>query len=165
MWRRPPLQMIPVVVERIQSWQGQTSETSSGGSFESTCTKWIRYWSSSNKETCTSHGQCDLNSLVDLKSNPVKVPAATVLRSSSAPLAFSMTTPNTLYRRAVEMRKQNVTTRHVWTWYKRWWYFHMWDYRDDVQKMSYPQILVCWPKTPLVVWPCLKSWRNTNDVS
>lgn len=43
--------------------------------------------------------------LADLKSIPVKVPAATVLMSSSAPLAFSITTPNTLYNKAVEAQK------------------------------------------------------------
>lgn len=42
---------------------------------------------------------------MDLKSIPVNVPAATVLRSSSASLAFSMATPNTLYKRAVEKEK------------------------------------------------------------
>lgn len=36
----------------------------------------------------------------DLKSIPVNVPAATVLMSSSAPLAFSMTTPKALYNKA-----------------------------------------------------------------
>ncbi len=45
---------------------------------------------------------CPVSSPVDLKSIPVNVPATTVLRSSSAPLAFSMATPNTLYKRAVE---------------------------------------------------------------
>lgn len=48
---------------------------------------------------------CPFSSPVDLKSIPVNVPAATVLRSSSAPLAFSMATPNTLYKRAVEKEK------------------------------------------------------------
>lgn len=40
--------------------------------------------------------------LADLKSIPVRVPAATVLMSSSAPLAFSITTPNTLYNKAAD---------------------------------------------------------------
>lgn len=38
--------------------------------------------------------------LADLKSIPVRVPAATVLTSSSAPLAFSITTPKALYNKA-----------------------------------------------------------------
>lgn len=41
----------------------------------------------------------------DLNNIPVSVPAATVLMSSSAPLAFSITTPKTLYNKAAMGKK------------------------------------------------------------
>lgn len=47
--------------------------------------------------------------LADLKSIPVSVPAATVLMSSSAPLAFSITTPNTLYNKAATAKKSTLS--------------------------------------------------------
>lgn len=43
----------------------------------------------------------------DLNNIPVSVPAATVLMSSSAPLAFSITTPKTLYNKA-------ATEKNTW---------------------------------------------------
>lgn len=43
---------------------------------------------------------------LDLKSIPVNVPAATVLMSSSAPLAFSIATPKALYNRAARTSKK-----------------------------------------------------------
>lgn len=65
--------------------------------------------------------------LADLKSIPVRVPAATVLMSSSAPLAFSITTPNTLYNKAAEAKKHTaqlcsddlVTIQQITIFYKR----------------------------------------------
>lgn len=43
-----------------------------------------------------------------MKSIPVNVPAATVLRSSSAPLAFSNTTPKALYNKAATVERDSL---------------------------------------------------------
>lgn len=105
---------------------------------------------------------CPFSSPVDLKSIPVNVPAATVLRSSSAPLAFSMATPNTLYKRAVEKERPTFYyARHNKTIILQLFTQQMWySFAQAVwiKCISYPQILVCWPMMRLVVWPCSKFW-------
>lgn len=52
------------------------------------------------------------NLLADLKSIPVNVPAATVLMSSSAPLAFSIATPKALYNNATNKEIEKTSSQN-----------------------------------------------------
>ena len=85
---------------------------------------------------------------------PVRVPAAKVLMSSSAPLAFSMATPNILYNNAVNTHAHPMVnidilgTKHLVHGLARV------KKKRRKGRSAHQQSPECWPRMHLVWSPC-----------